>query len=164
MDKKSIFEDFHCPRWEELPQMDLYMDQLVTLLNGYLTPFTTEKQGKKITSTMINNYVKHGIVHVPVRKRYTKEHVAYLIVVCILKSVYSLEEISTLIQVQIEKCPQELAYNYFCTELENCLSSIFKCEEIQHIPSENVSASEVVLICNTLQSVAYTVYVREVLK
>ena len=88
------------------------MDQLVTLLNGYLTPFTTEKQGKKITSTMINNYVKHGIVHAPVRKRYTKEHVAYLIVVCILKSVYSLEEISTLIQVQIEKCPQELAYNY----------------------------------------------------
>ena len=47
MDKKSIFEDFHCPRWEELPQMDLYMDQLVTLLNGYLTPFTTEKEDYK---------------------------------------------------------------------------------------------------------------------
>ena len=49
---------FHCPRWEELPDMDLYMDQVVTLLNEYLKPFHAKDQEKMVTSTMINNYVK----------------------------------------------------------------------------------------------------------
>ena len=46
---------FHCPRWEELPDMDLYMDQVVTLLNEYLKPFHAKDQEKMVTSTMINN-------------------------------------------------------------------------------------------------------------
>ena len=64
------------PRWEELPDMDLYMDQVVTLLNEYLKPFHAKDQEKMVTSTMINNYVKHGIVSPPVKKKYTKNHVA----------------------------------------------------------------------------------------
>ena len=163
MSEKNSFEKFHCLRWEELPDMDLYMEQVVTLLNGSLELFTQPHQGKQITSTMINNYVKHGIVKGPIKKRYSKRHVAYLIVVCILKSVYSLEEISNLIAVQIEKYPQERAYDYFCAELESCLHCIFAHKKIRHVPSPDEGSLPVDLIRNTIQAVAYTVYVREIL-
>ena len=83
MKDEQGFLGFHCPRWRELPDMDLYMDQVVTLLNSSLQLFTQPHQGKPITSTMINNYVKHGIVNAPIKKRYMKRHVAYLFVVCI---------------------------------------------------------------------------------
>ena len=122
MKDEQGFLGFHCPRWRELPDMDLYMDQVVTLLNSSLQLFTQPHQGKPITSTMINNYVKHGIVNAPIKKRYMKRHVAYLFVVCILKTVYSMEEISNLISVQVEKYPQDQAYDYFCAELECCLT------------------------------------------
>lgn len=160
MKTEKSLSKFHCPHWDELPDMDLYMDQVVTLLNTYLDVFCVQGQGKLITSTMINNYVKHGIVEAPVKKKYTRRHLAYLIVVCILKTVYSMEEIGKLIRVQIDKYPQEQAYDYFCAELEACLSCIFAHKKIHHIPSDDDGSLEVDLIRNTIQSISYTVYVR----
>ena len=66
MEKISI----HIPRWEELPNIDLYLDQVVTLLEEYLGNFITNKEDKIITKTMINNYVKHGIITPPENKKY----------------------------------------------------------------------------------------------
>ena len=155
---------FHCPRWEELPDMDLYMDQVVTLLNEYLKPFHAKDQEKMVTSTIINNYVKHGIVSPPVKKKYTKNHVAYLMVVCILKMVYRMDEISKLIRVQIYKYPIDQAYNYFCAELECCLKCIFAHKKVHHAPSDDEGSLVVDLIRNTVQAVAYTIYVRHELE
>ena len=152
------------PRWEELPDMDLYMDQVVTLLNEYLKPFHAKDQEKMVTSTMINNYVKHGIVSPPVKKKYTKNHVAYLMVVCILKMVYRMDEISKLIRVQIYKYPIDQAYNYFCAELECCLKCIFAHKKVHHAPSDDEGSLVVDLIRNTVQAVAYTIYVRHELE
>ncbi len=153
---------FHCPRWQELPDMDLYMDQVVTLLNDYLRPFYVKGQEKMITSTMINNYVKHGIVSPPIKKRYTKKHVAYLMVVCILKMVYSMDEISDLIGVQVKKYPVDQAYDYFCAELEVCLKCIFTNKRVHHVPSED-EGPVVYLLRNTVEAVAHTIYVRHVM-
>lgn len=158
-DKKKMPE-FICPRWEQLPDMDLYMDQVVTLLNEYLLPFRNKGQEKMVTSTMINNYVKNGIVTPPIKKKYTRHHVAYLIVVCILKMVYRMDEISDLISVQIDKYPIQQAYNYFCAELESCLKCIFLHKKVHHVPSDDEGSLVVDLIRNTVQSIAYTVYVR----
>ena len=109
-------------------------------------------------------YVKHGIVNAPIKKRYMKRHVAYLFVVCILKTVYSMEEISNLISVQVEKYPQDQAYDYFCAELECCLTCIFSHKKVRHIPSDDEGSAIVDLIRNTIQSIAYTAYVRETLQ
>lgn len=155
---------FHCPRWEELPDMDLYMDQVVTLLNEYLKPFRSVQQEKMVTSTMINNYVKHGIVSPPIKKKYTKQHVAYLVVVCVLKMVYRMDEISQLIRVQIHRYPIEQAYNYFCAELEGCLKCIFLRKRVHHVPSDDEGSLIVDLIRSTIQAVAYTIYVRYMLE
>lgn len=163
MNVKPSVPVFHCPRWQELPDMDLYMDQVVTLLNEYLKPFQT-MQDKPVTSTMINNYVKHAIVSPPVKKKYKKEHVAYLIVVCILKLVYRMDEISQFIEVQIERYPIDQAYNYFCAELEICLKCIFLHKKIHHVPSKDEGSHVVELLRNTVQSIANTIYVRHELE
>ena len=164
LNKDKELAVFHCPRWEELPEMDLYMDQVVTLLNGYLKPFCVPEQGKPITSTMINNYVKHGIVSAPKKKRYTRQHLAYLIVVFILKTVFTLDEISNLLRAQMGEYPQDQAYNYFCVELESSLRCIYAHRHVRHIPSDNEGSVLVDLIRSTIQGVAYSVYVRDILK
>ena len=51
--------DIHIPRWEELPNIDLYLDKVVTILEDYLKDLVNSKEDKIITKTMINNYVKH---------------------------------------------------------------------------------------------------------
>ena len=133
-------------------------------VNEYLKPFHAKDQEKMVTSTMINNYVKHGIVSPPVKKKYTKNHVAYLMVVCILKMVYRMDEISKLIRVQIYKYPIDQAYNYFCAELECCLKCIFAHKKVHHAPSDDEGSLVVDLIRNTVQAVAYTIYVRHELE
>ena len=50
------------PRWDELPDIDLYLDQVLTLLDKYLGPFLPENGGHALTASMINNYVKLRIV------------------------------------------------------------------------------------------------------
>ena len=89
---------FQFPRWNELPSLDLYMDQVITYLQSNLesTYFSDEKF---ITKAMINNYVKTSIVAPPIKKHYTKQHIAYFMVVTILKRCYSMSQISQLIEI-----------------------------------------------------------------
>ena len=69
------------PRCNELPDLELYMDQVTSLIGRYL------KDDRELTASMVNNYVKHKAMPAPVRKKYTREHLAYLIVICTLKPV-----------------------------------------------------------------------------
>ena len=103
---------FRLPRFEELPDLDIYMDQVLQLLNRYTSPIIQTD----MTKTMINNYVKKGVVSAPVKKKYTKEHLAHLIVVSFLKLVYSMDDITLLISYQMHSCDINRAYNYFCEE------------------------------------------------
>ena len=72
------------PRWDELPDIDLYLDQVLTLLDKYLGPFLPENGGHALTASMINNYVKLRIVPAPVKKRYGRVQLAYLLVIGLL--------------------------------------------------------------------------------
>ena len=133
MDKDII--NFHIPRWEELPNIDLYMDQLVSLIEDTLInliPLKGEKNDKFITKTMINNYVKHGILTSPINKKYNKAHLARLIVICILKQVYSINDINSLITLALETSGIEISYNKFCMLVEKSIESTFKKEEFTY--------------------------------
>ena len=88
---------YHCPRYQEFPRIELYMDQVLTILEEALRPFALNDKEKLITSTMVNNYVKQGVVMPPKKKRYSCEHLAYLMTVCILKQVLPLSDICQLI-------------------------------------------------------------------
>ena len=79
----SVFlRNFRLPDWEDFPDLELYMDQLLVLLNRYLSYQSGEKS---VTASMINNYVKLRLMPPPVKKKYSRSHLAYLVVICTLK-------------------------------------------------------------------------------
>lgn len=110
--EKSV--DFSMPAWDELPDLELYMDQVITLITKYLGGFSKVTENEKIiTSSMINNYVKLGTIPPPIKKRYSRVHLAYLLMVCTLKQTLDMSTIQKLIPVGIpEERVQEL-YGYF---------------------------------------------------
>lgn len=83
-------ERFDLPDWESLPQLDLYMDQVILLLTRYLSPMDRDSDERSITASIINNYVRMKVVPPPVKKRYSRVHLAYLVIICILKQSLSI--------------------------------------------------------------------------
>lgn len=153
---------FHIPRWDELPNIALYLDQLVTLLEDYLANYIQDdnnKENKIITKTMINNYVKQGILDPPNGKKYNKTHIAKLFVICILKQVYSINDVNELIKLAIKTVPVEKAYDRFCIELEDAIYTTF-C--VKQISSKKKVTKEHYILINVVKSFADKLYVQKI--
>ena len=146
----------HIPRWNELPEIDLYLDQVVNYIEKYLGQYNVNKEDKIITKTMINNYVKQGIMPAPTKKKYNREHIAYLIVICVLKQVYSISDIGKLIALTIQYFDLSKAYNRFCANLEVSIKNVFSRKEF---PNVEKMTEEQYLLKNVVQSVADKLYV-----
>ncbi len=86
----EILSQFDLPDWERLPQLDLYMDQVIILLKRYLSPVGGDEDEKSITASIINNYVRMKVMPPPVKKKYSRVHIAYLIIICTLKQSLSI--------------------------------------------------------------------------
>ena len=112
---------FHMPRYEELPNEGLYLEQTTQYINHVLAPLSCIT----ITSSMISNYVKKGIIASPIKKLYYAEQIAYLFYIAIAKNVLSLEHIVALREMQEKSYPKEIAYDYLCAEFENVLFYVF---------------------------------------
>ncbi|VBB08360.1 Hypothetical protein LUCI_3632 [Lucifera butyrica] len=82
----------------DIPAMDLYMDQLITFLNGKLQSSKREANDKIFTKTMVNNYTKDELLVPPKNKKYNKEHVMLLILMYHLKNVLTIQDIKRLFQ------------------------------------------------------------------
>ena len=116
---------FHCPRWNELPSIELYMDQVVKIIEDSLVALDFTNETRAITRTMINNYVKQRLITAPVRKKYRKGQLAMLIVISTLKRCFSISEISDMTTIILKKYENQAAYDLFCSELENALHAAF---------------------------------------
>lgn len=114
-------EDFHLPRWREIPDVGLYLEQTSQYIGDYLAPLGDIS----VTGSMISNYVKKKMIANPVRKRYGREQIADLVFISAAKTVLSLENVTTLLELQRSYCAPEQAYNSFCDEFENALRGIF---------------------------------------
>lgn len=89
---------------DEIPNIDLYMDQVTTLMDKKLRAVTRYPEGDKIlTKTMINNYAKNELLPPPVKKKYSKEHVLVLIFIYYFKSILSISDIQTLLRPITDK-------------------------------------------------------------
>ena len=153
---EDLVSKIHIPRWNELPEIDLYLDQVVNYLEKYLSKYNVNKDDKIITKTMINNYVKQGIMPAPEKKKYNRTHLAYLMVICVLKQVYSINDIGKLISLTIQYFEISKAYNRFCTNLELSIKNVFTRKEI---PNVEKMTEEQYLLKNVVQSVADKLYV-----
>lgn len=125
--------EYHIPRWEELPDFAIYMDQVITLIERYLNILDDGKE-TIITSAMVNNYVKLKLIPKPIKKRYSKEHIAYLIAITLLKQILSISEVKDGIDYQAKISGTHVAYNLFCEEQEKafrqCAIQIMKTEPL----------------------------------
>lgn len=108
------------PRYEELPTLELYKDQLVELTNEYLAPFCLGE--KALTDTMVNNYVKLKVIAPPVKKRYRREQLAQVMLTCLLKQVLSIAQVRYLLDQENQDGSIQAGYNYACEELERAMS------------------------------------------
>ena len=99
--------------WESLPDVGLYMDQVTGLLNRKLSPFTMGRDEAPLTPSMINNYVKSGHISRPKRKRYSREQLAALYMLCSLKGNLSITDAAALIYFLTEQEGAGDAYTRF---------------------------------------------------
>ena len=84
---------------DEIPGIDLYMDQLTSFMDERLKKTTRHPESDKIlTKTMINNYAKNDLLPPPVKKKYSKDHIILLIFIYYFKSVLSINDIQTLLE------------------------------------------------------------------
>jgi len=134
-------EDYRLPRFEDLPELELYRDQLLTLVDKYAGPVWLG-DGPVVTTSMVNNYVKNGLLPHPEKKRYTRKHLAYLIAITFLKQVVSINGIQKGIDVQIGLSGGiEKAYDFFCDKQELALRMLNHREEGQIISEKDQSAA-----------------------
>lgn len=117
--------DYQLPRYHEIPTIHLYMDQVLSLLHTYLDILEVNENEKFITSNMINNYVKQKILPKPIKKKYTREHIVFLIIICLLKQILSIQEIKDLVSTLKFTSNIEETYNYFCHQLERTIKDTF---------------------------------------
>lgn len=154
--------ELHLPRYDEIPSIDLYMDQLVGYLEETLAPLYPPEE-KIITRSMVNNYVKQGVLASAEGKKYTRSHIAYLVVICTLKQTFSIAEIDRLIRMQIASFDTHVAYDYYCDAFEAAVRALFR--PLPASPKGLVSGEregdfERDLVLASTAAVAYTLYIK----
>lgn len=117
----------HLPRWDELPVLDLYMDQVVTLIERYLGALVSEENEKMLTKSMVNNYVKLQLIPPPVKRQYSRRHLAFLIVITLLKQIMPIKEVKDAILLQAKYSGEKEAYNYYIEEQEKAIHGLVSC-------------------------------------
>lgn len=150
---------FQMPRYERLPEIELYMDQLVHFVNQVLAPLSSADSSEELilTKSMVNNYVKQRVIPPPLKKRYDRRHLAMLLMLCPLKQVLSIPECVQLMHLAESENGQTLenSYNAFCTSLENALLRTFG--------SGKAIAGQGAVLPRMTQAVADKIYLQKLL-
>ena len=113
-------EVFRLPRYAEIPNVGLYLEQTGKYLADYLAPL----EDISITTSMISNYVKKKILKNPHRKQYDRDQIATLFFIAIAKNVLSLENIRTLLSLAENSYSVQKAYDWFCDDFEQTLAAL----------------------------------------
>lgn len=115
--KRRLEEERPTP-WNELPDIALYMDQVISYLPRQSIAF---HERESMTSAMVNNYIKDGLLPRADGKRYSRTHLAYLTAISDLKQVLSVKEMAALIQNGETGGEVERLYQVFQQELDDAL-------------------------------------------
>ena len=154
----ETIRNFRLPRYREIPDVGLYLEQTTKYIAGYLAPL----QAGCITSSMISNYVKKGLIDSPVKKRYSREQIAYLFFIAVAKNVLSLDALTGFIHLQQQTYGLQKAYDYFCEELENLLQFTFELKDSMDVVGEDAS-DEKRLLYSCIAAVVQVIYLEKCL-
>ena len=115
---------------DEIPQIDLYMDQVTTFMNEHMRSSKRFEEDKILTKNMINNYTKNNLLPSPVKKKYSSEHMLLLIYIYYLKNFLSINDIQSILNPLTEK--------FFGSEDGLSLSDIYR--QIVELEQENINS------------------------
>jgi len=146
-------KQFSLPRYDSLPDMGLYLEQTVKYVNQLFAPL----ECVEITGSMVRNYVKMGLIENPVKKQYYAQHIAYITAVTLLKQVVPLDQIHILFKRQKQVYPVQVAYDYFCMELENVLGYRFGLKDTIEDIGET-SSIEKEMLRSAITAVSHTIF------
>ena len=95
---EHFLDSYRLPEWDELPQIALYLDQVIALVNNYVGFFVYDPTEEKLlTPSMVNNYVTQRLIPAPVRKKYGRRHFALLLMICTFKQSISMAAMSEML-------------------------------------------------------------------
>ena len=104
--------------WALIPDLGLYMDQVLTYIEQQLEPLYGAQAKGLITPSMINNYVKSGLINRPLGKKYHREQLAMLMMIVTLKPAASMDDIARLTALKENQTAQQLYEEFRCTQLQ----------------------------------------------
>ena len=138
-DMTALLERLRAERpvaWEQLPDFALYMDQVLSYMDRQVLSFAEEDA---LTAAMVNNYTKGGLVPRAEGKKYTRDHLAYLTVICILKRVMSAKDMDLLIREELENGRSvQQGYADFCASLDQAMQ--LTASRIENRPDDDTLA------------------------
>ena len=117
---------------EDIPNIDLYMDQVTTFMEEGLSRTKRYPEDKILTKTMINNYAKNHLLPPPEKKKYTREHMLVLIFIYYFKNILSIKDIETLMD--------PLTAKYFGTDEDFGMREIY--EEVCALQKSRIDSTE----------------------
>lgn len=137
------------PRWSDLPEFEVYMDQVIVLMQKYLGEYFEYLEDSVVTSSMINNYVKQKVMPAPENKKYSRTHLSYLIIICMLKPVMSIQDIHDIIEYKLAEGDISSVLDWFVEIYESQFVSflsgtteLLKSSDIKSL-NDSVTASNV---------------------
>jgi hypothetical protein len=155
---KNYMEQYSLPTWEDLPDMELYMDQVISLVNRYLDLIPKDETNPVITASAVNNYVRLRVMPAPERKRYSRRHLACIIMICVLKQSLTLAEIQRVLPPDMTEENIRQAYNDFVGKMRTTTELfIDQVQEVadQVLTPENDYGCENLVLHGAVSSVLY---------
>ena len=150
---------FRLPRYAQIPDIGLYLEQVVRYVNTHLAPLSEPE----LTLSMVSNYVKQRLIPPPQKKAYMAEHLARLLFIAVVKPVVPLDGLRLMFAIQEESYDLCTAYDYFCDELENMLGAAFGLAPAARELGETHSDAKD-LLRNTISAIVNKVYLDRYLR
>lgn len=114
---EKYLDNYSLPSWKDIPDIGLYMEQVILLLKKYLDYLPPElKDEQIITAAAINNYVRTRIMPEPVKKKYYRVHIAYLVMICTLKQSIPIAVVSKIIPNGISENEVRRIYDNYASQ------------------------------------------------
>ena len=149
---------------DQLPNVTLYRDQVIEYVALWMEPLSICVEQPVITPSMINNYVKVGLVPAPVKKQYGREQIARLIAICIFKQVLPIAAVQALFNIQRLSYDAPTAFDYVVDQFEASIRSAFSVEQTPVPDTAHQVTRESLLVRSAVSSFVSKAYLMSYLK
>lgn len=127
---EKYLNNYKLPKWDDIPNMGLYMEQILALLKDYLDYLPPElKEEQFITAATINNYVQKKYMPEPIKKKYYRIHIAYMIMICTLKHSFSIAMLQKIIPLGLSEDEVKNIYDTYA--LRHKLTANYFIEQVR---------------------------------